>query len=542
MSAIDTTLEAAVHAFQSGHLGEAEDLLQQVLRAEPDQPDALHLLGLIAVQAGELEAAADIMTRAFKKADHHPAIAVNLAAVLCRSGRFAEAEQTSRTALEKAPQDPGVWNGLGLALQGNGDGASAQAAFAKAHELAPDFREAALNLAAARYRKGDAVGAAGLYEEILKKAADDEAAALGLGLAQAAGGETEAAIETFHNAVVAHPECVEAYFNLASAGAMTDDEQAAAEALRQEVSTTNEDKARLSFALGEHVTDADPDAAFAYFEAGNALRKAQWAAQGRVFKGDANERFVDDVINTFTPDWFAARKAAGAETERPVFIVGMPRSGSTLLERMMAGHGDVAAGGELGLRVPLEGFPASMNHATPVVLDALASTYDDALSAVSASAARVTDKTPFNALVLGVLAAAMPRARIVHIHRDPRGMGLSCFMQDFLEPHVWACDLGDIARYRRGHDRLMAHWRAVMPVDILDVAYEDLVENPEDQMRRVLDYVGLPWDSACLDPRHAEGGVRTASVWAVRRPLGTDALSRWRRFESHLKPLDVALV
>lgn len=537
MNDILAPLEAAVTAFQNGRFGEAEDFLRQVLAVEPDDPDALHLLGLIAVQGGELETAADHLQRAYDGANGHPAIAVNLAAVLGRLGRYAEQADMCRKALQLVPEDPGLWNGLGLALQGLGDGRGAQASFAKAAELAPDEREPVLNLAAALYRNGDAPAAARVYSQVLDRRPEDTDAAVGLGLAQAAAGRTDAALSTFRHLLLVEPSNVEALFNLAAAGAMRGDEEAIAMAALSGSRLDASDRARLHFAMAEHLAARDAEQSLRHAAEGNRLRLAQWAAQGHVFDPDAFDAYVDGLIETFDADWFAERKGKGAETERPVFIVGLPRTGSTLLERILAAHPEGAAGGEMGVIHPLNGLARAARNMDGDDLLAIAAAHEARMAAVSKTALRVSDKTPFNYLCLGVIAAAMANAKLVHVRRNALAVGLSCFLQDFQEPHPWAAQLGTVGRYIRAHDRLMEHWRAVLPSPMLSVEYEDLTADTEAEVRRFLDFVGLPFDAACLSPENAGGSVRTASVWAVRRKVNAGAVDKWKAYDRWLGPM-----
>lgn len=526
----NAALESAISAFQSGHMGEAEDFAQLVLLQDPDQPDALHLLGLIAVQAEELDVAADLLNRAYEAAEGHPGIAVNLAAVLGRVGRATEQAEVCRSAIQKAPENGDLWNNLGLALQAEGDGRGAVASFEKAHELAADDMDSLLNLAEAYAQTDQPSAAVAAYAQVLDVLPDDTEAGVGLAMAQAAQGKTDAASVSYRRVLSTDPANVEVLFQLADAGAMRGDEAATATALLSGSGLEDDDRARLHFALGAYNAENDSVQAFSHYEDANALRAAQGSAQGRAFDPDAFDAYVDGLIETFTPAWFAAHAGQGASSDRPVFIIGMPCSGGDRLERILKAHSQGAAGGELGVFHSLSGLTQAARALKTETIEDIGAWHEGRLSKISTLAARVSDLTPVNFLCLGIIAAVFPNATIVHAKRDALATGLACFLHDFSDPQPWSVDMRLAGRYIRAYERLMAHWHAVLPVAMLDMDFDAMGTAPDEEVGRFLGAIGLAADEACLG---AVGGMPASrlgdfgdQLTDLQAGLNGDAVSR----------------
>jgi hypothetical protein len=294
----------------------------------------------------------------------------------------------------------------------------------------------------------------------------------------------------------------------------------------------------LRHALGKYHEDVgEIEAAFAAHAAGNALSRKSAPPYDRA----ATSARVDALIAAYDRTSIDALLDAGSgiDSDRPVFVVGMPRSGTTLTEQILASHPDVHGADEL----PFWNLAADRIRSVPTPrraasIAALADEYLGLLTRRSATAARVIDKLPGNFENLGLIRAALPRAKVIHIERDPRDICLSIFFQGFTAAHAYATDLGDLAHYYGEYRRLMRHWRSVLTEDtLLDVSYEALVAEPETWTRRMLAHIGLPWDARCLEFHRTERSVLTASAWQVRQPLTAAAIGRWRQYEAMLEPL-----
>ena len=237
----------------------------------------------------------------------------------------------------------------------------------------------------------------------------------------------------------------------------------------------------------------------------------------------------------------------GVATERPIFIVGMPRSGTSLLEQILASHRDVFGAGELldfqrlALELVKGQYPEGIVSISPRKIAALATRYVDVLNERNASAPRVTDKLPANFLYIGLIYAAFPQARVIHCVRDPLDTCLSCYRKAFASAHGFAYDLRELGRYYRAYAGLMAHWQRLFPERMFELRYEAVIREPESTIRRLIQYCGLDWDEACMRFYETERPVQTASAAQVRRPLYTDSIGAWRRYADHLQPLRTAL-
>jgi hypothetical protein len=256
---------------------------------------------------------------------------------------------------------------------------------------------------------------------------------------------------------------------------------------------------------------------------------------------EARARFVEDVQRTYTRVTLRGSYPGSSDSVRPVFVVGMPRSGTSMVEQILASHPAVSGAGEFGfwsdamrrhegaLRQEFPGEPLRTK---------LAAGYLRALGARCPEAPRVIDKTPFNANYLGPIHAIFPRARIIHMRRSPIDTCLSCYFQQFSAEISFAMDLSDLAHYYRQHARLMAHWHDVLPAGtLLDVSYEDLIADQESETRRILNFLGLEWDERCLSFHKTERAVMTASFWQVRQEIYRRSGGRWRNYRKFIEPL-----
>jgi Flp pilus assembly protein TadD len=299
----------------------------------------------------------------------------------------------------------------------------------------------------------------------------------------------------------------------------------------------------------------EPDAAFEHLREANRLRRDELNAQHRGYNRKSRETYFDRIVATFDRAFFDRSRGWGDPSQRPIFVIGMPRSGTTLCEQILASHSKVHGGGELeSIRavarllpaaLAQEGekpgaFPWAMERLSRPVVRRMAKRYLDETSVLS-KLPRITDKMPSNYVHVGLIHLLFPNARIVHCTRDPMDNALSCFEQNFSHPTSWAWDLGDIAHYYRQYRRLMAHWNDVLPVPMLEFSYEETVRDFEPMARRLLDHCGLEWEESCRDFHRTDRPVLTASKGQVRRPIYDSSVGKWRHFETQLEPLRKAI-
>jgi len=276
--------------------------------------------------------------------------------------------------------------------------------------------------------------------------------------------------------------------------------------------------------------------------------------RGVYYNANAVETGVTRQIEYFTRQRLACLPKASHQSEKPLFIVGMPRSGTSLVEQILASHPQVHGGGELDVmfkvapaamqKLSRQGwaeFPQYFNRLSLGVADELADIYLRPLVALNPAARRITDKMPLNFLHGGLIALLFPQSRVIHCRRDPLDTCLSCFMTDFAGGNEFSYDLGALGHFHRQQERLMAHWKSALDLPILDVQYEQLVSEPEPQTRRLLEFAGLSWNDKCLRFHENDRFVNTASNEQVRKPMYKSSVQRWKNYEKHLIPLRQAL-
>jgi hypothetical protein len=305
----------------------------------------------------------------------------------------------------------------------------------------------------------------------------------------------------------------------------------------------------LHYALGEAFHGRkDYDQAFIHFEAGNSLRRKQSAYDPK----DTSAK-IDSLITFFDQERFSAMGSRSAvASDRPIFIVGMPRSGTTLVEQILSAHPQVFAAGELDflkqltqrmtlIAQPSTDFPGCLEGIPDGTLQKLAEDYINKLSRLAPNALRVTDKMPWNIHALGLIALMWPNAKIVHCVRGPMDTCFSCYRTYFAEnAHAYTCDLAELGHYFAQYRRLAEHWRSVLPVEMWEVHYETLVEEPDIGIRSLVEFCGLPWDEGCLE-FHTSGRPSKTNPLEVRRPINAGSIGSWKKYESHLQPLQEAL-
>ncbi|MDO9586430.1 MAG: sulfotransferase [Brevundimonas sp.] len=461
-----------------------------------------------------------------------------MASRLRAAGRAEEAAQAYRRLLAIRPDLPDSWFNLALMERQSGRFEAALAAYDEALKRGVSGPEEAwLNRGVIH---ADDLGRPDLaladLEAALAIAPDWLPALLNLGNLHEDMGRREAAAEVYARALAVAPGHPVALARAAGLARLTGPDDPVIAGLRAAVDQPGlpaEDRAELGFALGRALDQVGKyDEAFAAYAAANAASRAADPGRARYDRA-GHERFIDSLIATFAEP---AAPVAEAD-EAPVFICGLFRSGSTLVEQILAGHSRVTGGGELGL-VPglaraIAGYPQAMAGAEPEALTRLRGLYLDGLKTARPGADVVTDKRPDNFLHIGLIKAMFPHARIVHTVREPLDVILSNWFLHLDRSMAHALDLEDLAHWHGQYVRLMAHWKTLYP-DILDLDYDALVVEPRPAIERLLAFCGLDWEDGVLDFHKAAAPVRTASVWQVREPLYRRSSGRWRNYERHL--------
>lgn len=493
---------------------EAERLYQSVLRENPDHPDALNLMGILAIEANQTKIALSYLEKAVKL---EPKIAMyrnNLGNTLIISTRYKDALLQLRRAVAIDPNYTEAWSNLGKASRLNGDIAEAAKYFKKALTISPGFINAQAGLAEIASEMGQFEQAQAKFEHILILDPQNLDALCGLAL-----------VKKYES----HDPLIKTYEEWLRSTALRDDQRA----------PLHHAFAKICNDIGRY------DDAIAHFERGKFYKKL-------VFNDELHAANYAALKQLFTPEFFARRQSYGLSDERPIFVVGMPRSGTTLTEQILASHATVVGLGELpGMRLITQelGFGSPdprtfiSNMAKLSAKDAtkLAQRYLKSYGHVPASALRVVDKSPHNYELLGLIALMFPRAHIIHCSRDPIDNCVAIYMQNFSESHSYNKDFKSLGHYYRTYQGLMDHWKKVLPLPIHETVYERTVANLEETARAMVDFLGLGWDENCLYYHQLERQVRTPSRWQVRQPIYSTSVERWRRYEKHLEPLKAAL-
>ncbi len=584
----DPSNAEAVHlrgvvAYQKGDYPSAVSTIQRALSLTPNNPAYLNNLGLAYQALGRLAEAAASYQAAINLAPSFAQAMNNLGNVRGEEGRWTEAETWSRQAIRLNPRMAEAYNGLGAALWHQGKASEAIANYRSALAIDPKFPYAMVNLGNALREQGNLAEAETLcrqaialnpaiaeahnalgtillslgavaeavasYREALRLAPNRADLHHNLGHAYRDLGQFDEAKREYSAALQLNPADLKTYYSLSLIQRFTPEDQATVEALeaaaaRNDLPTL--DRRQLHFTLGKAYDDLGQyDRAFSHYHQANEIARPDFDRQHFL-------RLVQRLEAWFPQSRFDAGGDSGNPSQLPIFIVGMPRSGTTLVEQIVASHPQVYGCGELadtdvmanelwGNRLSGPVVPSPPPGLEPQRLAQLAEAYLQRRRAVCGNALRVTSKMPTNFFHLGLIALLFPKARVIHCRRDPLDTCLSCYFSDFKKAAPYHYRLEDVGFYYRLYLRLMDHWRAVLPLAMLEVQYEDLVGRTEELSRRMIDFCGLAWDDRCLRYYESRRPVQTSSVWQVRQPIYSTSIHRWKHYVQHLEPLLRAL-
>lgn len=549
------TAQAPLQAFQAanwyqqrGRLQEAERLYKAELKFNPNHFDSLHSLALISVQRGNLKEARRQIRKALNRLPNSAEAYNTLGYVLQGLGHVEEAAAAYRLATTIKPDYAIAYNNLGNALVACKRFEDAAEQYKQAIAKKQDFAEAYKNL-------GGALLALDRYDEAI--AYSDKAVAIEpslsgayfhKGLALEIDGRLAEARDSFEMAVKTAPRSGRFHQSLAEVRRYQsgDGHLAEMEALAREItSLAEEDQMCLHFALGKALMDVgEHERAFRHLLEGNALKR-------RRIDYDESKRLalLDRIISVFTRELVRSHTGEGDASQIPVFILGMPRSGTTLIEQILASHPDVYGAGE---RPDFEkavkavftsngktlAYPEGICTFTAEDLRALGSRYVASMVSAAPGAARITDKLPANFQFIGLIHLVFPNARIVHVRRDPIDTCVSCFTKLFSGELLYTYNLEELGRYYKAYTKLMSHWRDLLPTGaMLEIDYEAVVADLEGQARRLVAYCGLDWDDRCLAFHRTKRPILTASATQVRQPIYSSSVGRWQPYARLLEPL-----
>lgn len=515
----DPILLEAADALADNRLAVAERLLRGYLRRDPLNVPAIRMLAEVGGRLGKLEDAQALLERALELAPAFAPARYNYATVLYRQNRAAEAVEQLDRLLAREPGRPGYLN----------------------------LKAAALG------RIGEYEAAIAIYHDLLARYPDHPKAWMSYGHALKTVGRQADCVAAYRRALSLAPRLGEAWWSLANLKTWRFEpaDMAAMEAQLSRGDLSDEDRLHLHYALGKAAEDAAAwDRSFEHYARGAAIRRRQVS-----YDADATHAHLQRSRALFSRSFFAARQGQGCPAPDPIFVVGLPRAGSTLIEQILSSHSQVEGtmelpdvisiarrlGGGEGRREE-SAYPEALAALDADALRSLGEEYLDR-TRVQRKTARpfFIDKMPNNFAHVGLIALMLPNAKIVDARRHPMAGCFSAFKQHFARGQHFSYDLTELGRYYADYVALMRHFDEALPGRIHRVIYEDMVADPEAQTRALLDYCGLPFEAACLRFHETERAVRTASSEQVRRPIFTEALDHWRRFDAGLGPLREAL-
>jgi tetratricopeptide (TPR) repeat protein len=535
-------------------LDEAVAQCREALRLDPESAEVQETLGGTLADQGRLEEAVMAFHQALRIQPDRVQTYVSLGKALIAQGRLDKAVSYVRHALDLRPDLAEAHCQMALALADQGKPSEAVSAFRESLRLRPDSVLALSHLGILLEETGRPEEGRVLVEQALSLEPRDVQARLHYGTSLVNQGRFAEAKDQFLEILAQQPDFAAAYFLLArdSDHSFSAAQISHLQELLGRQGLPLRDRVSLHFTLARVFDRAGAvDEAFQHCHQGNACKQKLLELQGNTFRPQAHAQFVDRLQATFTREYFQRAQGCGSASDLPVFIVGMPRSGTSLVEQILASHSAVFAAGELNhlkqfstdlpaeLGSPAE-YPECLSRLDQASGRRLADQYVAGLRRLGGDRPRITDKMPMNFHHLGLIATLWPRAPIIHCRRDLRDVCWSCYFQNFRDVH-FACDLTSLAGYARQYERLMAHWTEVLPVPILEVHYEDVVTDLEKASRRIVEFCGLPWQETCLNFYATRRTVRTASNRQVRQPLYTSSVGYWKNYQRHLGPLLEAL-
>jgi tetratricopeptide (TPR) repeat protein len=532
---------------EQGKRAEAAAAYRQVIRIMPRSAEAYSCLGALLHEEGRLDEAVAACQKAIGLKPNFAGAYYNLALAFAAQKKFDHALAGYRRAVEIRPDYAEAHSALGTALRACGKLDDAIAAYRRAITLKPDYAEAYCNLGRALHDQGKSEEAIDALRHGLLLDASSAEAHNSLGLVLRAVGNLSEGRAALMEAIRLAPTGAKYRRHLSEMIRFRDGDSHLTEMERMlgELDTLAPgERTDLHFALGK-----------AYDDLGRHAEAAQQWLQGNVLKrrevsydAAAMDEGFERIRNAFAQDWLKIQQGVGHPSAIPVFIIGMPRSGTTLVEQILASHPQVFGGGEMKYFADaIREIEASRDALYPDVASTMTGSHfadlgkrylTESLRLARPGALHITDKMPSNFLFAGLIHLSLPNAPIIHTVRDPVDTCLSCFSKLFTDELNYTYDLAELGRYYRQYQLLMAHWKRVLPAGrIFDVRYEELVEDVEGHARRIVAHCGLEWDKRCLSFQDNDRPVRTASAMQVREPVYKSSVGRWRPYRAFLAPL-----
>lgn len=578
---IEQPLQQATQYISSGKLEQGTTIALDILNDQPDNAQAHYVVGLAAYMRKQYREAIEAFNQALQFAPNNPMVYSNLGESLRRNNETEKALEIFQKAMQLAPGfnmailglanclsdldqkaralktyqyllainpdfAPG-YHYLGAHLAKQEEYKQALPLLRKAVALKENYTDALMTLAATLESLDQVDEAIEIFQNLLEQKPDNIALLLNLGSIIKTQGKLKEADQYFAKVLELEPDNLAVQYMLSHS--KNGNEAENIEALEERLMDTRlekEERRTLHFTVGKYYDDTgEYDKAFSHFKQGNDMddRIAPYNAENF-------SRGVDKIMETFSEEFFKQRYGMGAESESPIFIVGMPRSGTSLTEQILSSHPQVYGAGELknigelirAFQSRLQNqvqFPELLKGLDPITACNLGERYlkETQELADANHYARITDKMPGNTNNLGAIALLLPRARIIHCKRNPMDSCFSNYTHNFASVISFSRKLEDLGQHYSDYHRLMEHWKKVLPLQMMEVRYEDMVADNEGMTRQLLEFCGLEWNDACLDFQNTQRRVKTASSIQVRQPIYQSSVAKWRRYEEELQPL-----
>ncbi len=535
-------------------MGRADDAIKQykaVLKINPDIPELRNGLGAMYKDRGDEEAAEEEFQQALKLRPDFAQAHYNLAALCLEQERDGAAIKHYQEAIINDRGFTDAYIALAQLYSKLHIAEKALPLFEAAMQHRPDNHGLMMEYAAILQEAGRSDEALEIATRALELAPEDDLPSM-LAMSQRLldAGRHDEALHYSRKILEVSPDAVGVFGSIANSRRFQEGDPEIAEmelALERE-GLEDEVSATLHFSLGKVYNDCKQyDDAFHHYLSGNRIKRNRIE-----YERQQQEEHFDRLIDFFDRQFFVERPWSGLESELPIFILGMPRSGTTLTEQIISSHPQVFGAGELGdmgrisshlTRLAGKGsvYPESLLQLDGETISAVTNRFLENLKAYDPEASRITDKMPHNFMQLGTIAYLLPKARVVHCRRNSLDNCISIFFQHFGSGHQYKWELEDLGHYYRMYERLMEHWQQVLPNPMFEVQYAEMVSDQEALSRRLIEFCGLEWDDSCLEFHKSSRAVKTASHWQVRQPIYKSSTDRWRRYEKHLEPLKMGL-
>ncbi len=545
---IDPSLEHALDELEallygSGRHQEAIEVWKAQMVHLPNDARAPRSLGMCYLALGRLAEAAECFTRALELEPDNAPLYQRLGIAYQSLGKLPEAAEAFRKAVSLEPREPNLHIALAQTLVNLGDNEGAMHAYSRASELEPDSVRGNIQLAQALMTSDRLEEAETQLKKVLSMDPTALAAHVLFGGLLLQLGKFEEAASALKEAIRLDPHHVPAYFFYTQSKKLTEDDRQLVKDLSREEQNPElalDDRRRLHYALGKAFDDlGEYESAMKHFIQANRYAAMMPGREGRRFSAGKYMEAFDFATEHFSKEFFERFEILGSLDELPLIVVGMMRSGTTLVEQILSSHPQIGAGGELKFwqdRSRILNSLAAPPHREK--LAKVADEYHELLRSLGPGKKRVTDKMPQNFMYLGPVHMIFPKARIIHCRRNPLDNALSIYFTPMRETPDFAHNRENIVFMFRQYQRLMQHWREVLPPDrFMEIDYEELVADPEPIIRKMIEFVGLDWDDACLRHDKNERAVRTPSVWQARQKVYKTSVERWRNYEPWLGAL-----